>query len=792
MKLQSSLKKPARSSLWDYLEPFWVSGLAVLCVLLMGGLLWGTGLAQGEQLEWSIYLTLGTVFPALLLAFSLPTRFSGFAPTFTRTLKLAFAILLVVVAVSFVLVQHQYYALVAAAAHLLLMYSLRRADLATTGPASIVISLFVVVVSWTAAAKFLWWAPYDMQISDPRLNRFLDSSFDAWFSDSTFDAGFLDWRYRVVVFALSLLLVFVSLYPKGTSESIPRFQFRSALNIPALLILGIASARSDQLFHQSSYTHWGFYVGPAEMVRQGGWLLWDVPAQYGFLSTLTITFLPFESVWQSMYIANSLLLFLSAVFVFFVLRSLGGGFMNFCFSLAVTLAAVFLMAGGWAPELLGPQIFPSTAAFRFFWCYALLGVLLWEFRRGSEDPPGRILLAGCVVWLMGTLWSAESAVYCAAVWLPSYALLVSRKAANVHAEQGSLKSSLRTAASWLVVPPFLLLSAVGMITAYYAANLGHFPDWGAFFEYSVSFGYRNFGTIPIDPSGPVLALVLVFCAFSTIAVYFLRGGLTQRALALIAGTWGALWAMSSYFVPLSDAVRVSALSPILCVAIGLTLYLLARYQRTDRWAMLVRASFVPILTVLLTATFGNAASLANYITSPHERYLERYFEREWSKRRPMFLPVEAHVTEVQRDVSYDRQINSQLPVMDESLRDLLVEAQVGMDDPIVYVGHRTFGVILPARPVTADSGIHYLSPPQTWLPTMPFMLFAPLPDERKELYMSRFTERARLSGWLIQSKKEAPYTSVAWFSGQLQKTHTPTKLFENADWRLIWFEFSEP
>ncbi len=113
-----------------------------------------------------------------------------------------------------------------------------------------------------------------------------------------------------------------------------------------------------------------------------------------------------------------------------------------------------------------------------------------------------------------------------------------------------------------------------------------------------------------------------------------------------------------------------------------------------------------------------------------------------------------------------------------------------IDDPIVYIGDSKFGGILPAWPVTADSGIHLLSPPQTWLPTMPLHLFAPLPDERKEVYMSRFTERARLSGWLIQSKKEVPYTSVAWFSGQLQQTHEPTKVFENDDWRLTWFEFS--
>lgn len=790
--------KPA-SFLRDYLDPFWVSGLAVLCVLL-GEVLWvaAAGL-QGEQLEWSLYLTLGTIFPALLLAFSLPTRFSGFAPTLTQTLKLAFAVLLVVMAILFVLAQHQYYALVASAAHLLLIYALRRAEL-LTGPVSIVMSLFVVVVSWTAAAQFVWWSPYDIRFPGlPFQPWFFDSTFDAWFSDSAFDAWLFGWEYRVLVFVLSLLLVFVNLYPKRASEGEPRFRFRSALNVPAILILGLASVRSDQLFNSLSYPHWGVYVGPAEMVRQGGWLLWDVPSQYGFLNMLTIAFLPFGSVWQSLYIANSLFLFLSALFLFFLLRSLRAGFTNFCFSLGVTLAAVFLMAG-WPPELLGPQVYPSAGAFRFFWCYALLGVLIWEFQTGSKDPPRRILLVGCITWLIGTLWSAESAVYCAAVWLPAYALLVLRKAISVHTERRSLRSSLLAAVFWLSIPPFLLLAIIGMIAGYYVLNLGHLPDWSAFFEYSVSFS-SGYYAMPIDVSGPVLTLFLVFCALSATAAYFLRGGLTQRALSLIGGTWGALWATSSYFVPRSHPTVVSLLSPILCVAIVVTLYLLARYQVTDRWAMLVRTSFVPVLVVILTVTFGNAAGLAQfaqYITpSPHASYLERYTDHAYNRLLPAGVAAMAgeerateRATRGSRHAGYEPEINRRLPVMDKSLLSLLDTAGVKIGEPIVYVGDPEFGGILPAWPVTADSRIRFLSPPQTWQPTMPFWLVAALPDERKEVYMARFTERARLSGWLIQSKEEAPYTSLPWFAGQLQQTHEPTEVFENDDWTLTWFEFS--
>ena len=757
------------NSLWDYFNPLWVSGLAVFCVLL-GNLLWGTGLGlQGEQYELSLYLTLGMIFPALCLALSLPPRFLGFSPTLIETLKLAFVILLIVVSVLLILVQHQYFVLVAAAMHLLLIYTLRKAD-PVNKIASLGTSIFCVIVSWTAAVQFLWWSPdgTEPSITEP------SEWFDVWFLGRILDGGAFGWIYPIFVLFLSLLLVFVNLYPGGVySRGNLRFRFRGGLNIIAILIFGMASVNSGRLFDEDAYHHWGVYVGPAEMVRQGGWLLWDVPSQYGFLSTLAIAFLPAESAWQSLYIVNSLLLFLSAVFLFFILRSLRGDFTNFCFSLAVTLAAVFLISG-WAPVLTGPQVFPSAAAFRFFWCYALLGILVWEFRADTEDSPRWLLWTGCVVWLIGTLWSSESAIYCAAIWLPSYTLIILRKAKYVNVVQGSLSSTLRSAIFWFAIPPLLLLSSVGVIGAYYMISLGRLPDWSAFVEYSISYGARAFGALPMNLTGPVLALFLVFCAVSTTAVYlFLHGGLMQRALSLIVGTWGALWAISSYFVARSHPNNISNLTPILCVAMGLTLYVLARHQKIDRWTMFIRTSFVPVLAVLLIAPFVNAPNLINYVTSYR---------------------------------GYEGEVNSKLPVMDDSLRGLLDAADVKTSDPVVFVGdleETGTGNILPARPVSDSSGeIRIMSPPRTWLPIMPGDMGKLLSEERKELYISRFTERARLSGWLIETKKEVPtymittkkevpYTSSPWFSDQLQQTHVPTEVIENDDWRLTWFEYSE-
>ncbi len=728
------------------LEPLWIAGLALLCVYL-GSLLWGTGLGlEGEGYEWAIYLTLGTIFPALLLIISLPNRFSQIAPRRLQMFRLALALLCVIVSIPFIIRQHEYTALTISIVHLLLLISLNKRANLPLNPVSILVSFFVIVLAWTVSARLLWW-----------------DSFGAWFFSGSSTTETI---YRFLICAIFLLLVFVNLTNQEKTGDGATSRMWTVLNIIAVLIIGVASVRSDQLFNTMSNSHWSVFVGPSEMVRQGGWLLWDVPSQYGYLNILLIAFSPFKSVWQATYFINSFLLFASALFLFYILRSVKPGLLNFGFALLVTLAAVFLMAG-WPPALLGPQVFPSLGPFRFIWCYALLFILVLEFRSRSKRLEQQLPLIGCVVWLIGTLWSSESAVYCAAIWLPAYALIIYRKAQSLYAERKSLKSCLRAVVFRMMIPPVLLALSIGLITVYYILRLGHAPDWRGFFEYSLSFA-NGFFAIPIEAGGVVWTLFLIFCAFSTVAAYFLRSGLTHRAASLIAGTWGALWSVTSYFVSRSHPNNAAVLAPVFCAVIGLTLYLLATHRHTEWWATLVKMSFVPVLTILLTATFGNASFLGLYLSSPK--------------------------------LTYERNIETHLPLIDPSLQELLNTAGVKVDDPLVYSAVRVkaiepladglshdHGVLLPAWPI--NNGQQLISTYRAWLPTTPFVLFAPLPEERRQTYMRRFTARTRLSGWLIQNRKEASYTSSLWFYNQLTRTHTPTKMFENNDWQVIWFEY---
>jgi hypothetical protein len=113
----------------------------------------------------------------------------------------------------------------------------------------------------------------------------------------------------------------------------------------ALIPLALASVWTNDLFDITTTYHWEVYIGPADLIRQGGWLLWDVPSQYGFLSELAIAWMPTPSPWEGLFILNSAANFLLATTVFLLLRSLGRGVLNLLMSFSVALATCFLRPG---------------------------------------------------------------------------------------------------------------------------------------------------------------------------------------------------------------------------------------------------------------------------------------------------------------------------------------------------------------------------------------------------------------------------------------------------------------
>ena len=241
--------------------------------------------------------------------------------------------------------------------------------------------------------------------------------------------------------------------------------------------------------------HWGAFVGPAEAVRQGGWLLWDVPFHYGFLSTLSLLALPVPNAWQSLYLFNAIGSALQALFLFVVLRAVRPTVVGTLVAAAVSRCSRLLVAKLAARRFTPPHYHPSVGVFRYGWCYVLVGVLLLERRQAPRSRAQQgVLLAGCVSWLLAVLWSAESAFYGSAIWLPAFGLIVLRDAGVFDGAR-----DWRRILSWLAVPPLLLAATVGGLVGLYRQFLGHGPDLRAYVDAALS--YSNSGTFFDEASG---------------------------------------------------------------------------------------------------------------------------------------------------------------------------------------------------------------------------------------------------------------------------------------------------
>lgn len=204
----------------------------------------------------------------------------------------------------------------------------------------------MVLFCWAGDLSLVWWTnPYRWLVGSP-------------------------WAFTVTV--ATGIIVFTAFWSKSRNEDVRAIYQRILLGLTATVII-FGSFYPIDLNRLEIYHHWSFYIGAAQLVRDGGTLLWDVPSQYGFLSILVLSHLPTKSLASALYLvsgAANMVMALSFVGIGWVIMR------TFAQRLAVGLLVIcgMFMRSGLDAIYAGTNYYPSTGGYRFVWLTLLMFV----------------------------------------------------------------------------------------------------------------------------------------------------------------------------------------------------------------------------------------------------------------------------------------------------------------------------------------------------------------------------------------------------------------------------------
>lgn len=703
----------------------------IAAILFVGGEL---SVLEGEAFEWRLYILVGFAAPLLTAAYRyLWLKFHRHAtPLWTATSYLS-ALFGIGAVVLLCLQLSSKQILVVATLHwlvLLFLPSTRRNLIACGHPLRTITVCFgylvICALGWAAVSSQPWW---------------LGKANDNFLTFVTSD------RLTLLIGLLAFFFTIETLHHptpcEPTEETFrqqpwisvhPRLWFDSI----SIFVFGMLCLRTNPDLY-----HYSFYTGPIELVRDGGHILWDVPSQYGFLSILFPAALRFWTPWESLHHLTAFASFCASVILYFFLAGRDKSSTNRLLSFFLTVCGLHFVPG-FPSHGIGPISYPSVSAYRFIWCIALLAMIGRVIAARVTLSAPKILMIrtfpGHILWILGSLWSAESMVYCSAVWLSGYFFIVAQRLVS---------TSQRLTISWRLyfstAPFFLFIATIVAVSLFYLGTIGHFPEWYRLFEYATI--YKNgFGGLPIDPRGSVtiltalLALILSFLLF--------QSGFSSRKIPLIVAVYCFLWSTASYFISRSHENNILNLASLITMAISVVFYLSGGLG--ENFNFLVKTATAPILVMLLTIGIGGYAEPTRF-----------------AKLSSSILSLNI------RDI---------LGKEDENLKTFLKsEGVLGTDHVTVFDPGNTIGEFTVWK-------WH-----NSWLPFGPTIEFELLSQDIGKIYFQRYINRFPNGGWIlylsrttITGKSESLIThlSAPWQNQMLINRFRVVKAVQRGSWLL--------
>jgi len=382
-------------------------------------------------------------------------------------------------------------------------------------------------------------------------------------------------------FALILLLFYFYKNKENKIEFINKYWWI----LPAGIFF-LESFSTNNFFSKSgggAMAHWQAFIGTIELMRGGGFLLWDTPSQYGFLSLISIYLMPFNDPWMNLYILNSSIKFFISL-LFFKLFWNRGNLSWYIISLLLTWFLFFIVSNG--HSFGNSSSTPSSGPLRYIWVIVICSTLVSI----KNYPIKNQLIFILPIWIIGFLWSFESAFYVSSAISPYliYVLFFS----NLSQQKRIL---------YFLSFPVTLVIMTTIICLYYIIILGHLPDVISFIEYSVSW-YGGFSSSSINYFGPVWIPIIIL---SWISIEFFYCNKVKDKF-IILSIWCGLWSICSYTVTQTfDIVFIKQL--YLYIFFFFLTHKLIGFNKDKIF------QFSPLILILITVTFTYPAFIRHIV-----------------------------------------------------------------------------------------------------------------------------------------------------------------------------------
>jgi hypothetical protein len=351
----------------------------------------------------------------------------------------------------------------------------------------------------------------------------------------------------VIVRALLLLALAV---PIGFALSRRSLDPRARLALGLLIPLLLALLAWDVSF-QPLTSHQDFYLGPANDIRHGRYMLVDDYSQYGVavIYFLAAILAPLPFGYGTFVLAVGVLTALLFVAVYVVLRVATG---SLAFAALGTFAA--LMASSIATVGRSTQ-YPSTGFLRFGVPWLLATALVVAHRR---DRPARTpLLVAYALVGVASVWSFETAFYTGATFVATVVAAAWTRPEGTRLRAGVAHLAAGAAAA--------IIAIAGLVTATEIGR-GRAPDVGGYVDFLRLYSVDGFGQLPV-PGWSLGYLMGGLYVVSLVAVCTLviraRGSESARASTIVplvaVSTLGAV--SLSYFLGRSHPNNLTHVAP---------------------------------------------------------------------------------------------------------------------------------------------------------------------------------------------------------------------------------------